>query len=60
MTEVVIPARNEAETIGPVIRAFLSSEYCERVIVVDDCSTDDTCRVATANGGHRHRRTRTR
>jgi glycosyltransferase involved in cell wall biosynthesis len=50
VTDVVIPARNEADTIGPIIRAFFCSDYCQRVIVVDDRSSDNTRRVASAHG----------
>src|SRR5688500_13914410 len=48
---VVIPALNEAETIGDVVyrvREFLGPD--DEVIVVNDGSTDDTAEVAEAAG----------
>jgi len=46
--EVVIPARNEAGAIGQVVKDALS--YVDRVIVVDDASTDDTAEQANVAG----------
>jgi glycosyltransferase involved in cell wall biosynthesis len=47
---VVIPAKNEAATLGNVIRV-VSTEHPEaEVIVVDDGSTDDTAAVAEQAG----------
>ncbi len=45
---VVIPARNEAELIGRVVRSHLTQSYPGRlaVILVDDQSTDQTAQVA--------------
>lgn len=48
--DVVIPARNEAETVAAVVRAALASQGVQRVIVVDDHSTDDTAAVAREAG----------
>jgi polyprenyl-phospho-N-acetylgalactosaminyl synthase len=45
---VVVPAYNEGTVIGGVI-AGLRERYAT-VIVVDDCSTDDTARAAAAAG----------
>ena len=51
MITVVIPAYNSAETIvealDSVVGQDLTTEYTEHteIIVVDDCSTDDTCEV---------------
>jgi chlorobactene glucosyltransferase len=47
---IIVPARNEAETIDALLDALTRSTYdAFEVIVVDDCSTDDTAaRVATA------------
>lgn len=49
-TDVVICARNEAATIGAVVDAFRACPNIGRIIVVDDCSTDDTMREAFAHG----------
>lgn len=46
--EAVIPARNEAATIGQVVKGALA--YVDRVIVVDDDSTDETGSQATLAG----------
>ena len=48
--DVIIPARNEAETIADVVRAARSASGAKRVIVIDDHSTDDTAAVARAAG----------
>lgn len=44
----VVPARNEAETIGPVVRSLVSSSYpgTFSVVVVDDHSEDGTGDIA--------------
>ena len=48
---VGVPARDAARTLGPVLGAVLSQvEPSDRVLVVDDGSTDDTARVAEAGG----------
>ena len=44
----MIPARNEAEGIGRVVKGALA--YVDRVIVVDDASTDDTAEQANVAG----------
>jgi hopene-associated glycosyltransferase HpnB len=46
--EIIIPARDEAGTIGPVIRSLLAQDYAGKfsVILVDDNSTDGTATVA--------------
>ena len=46
---VVIPAFNEAQAIGDVVRAVPANGVRE-VIVVDNASTDDTARMAAAAG----------
>ena len=45
---VIIPARNEAELIGRVVRSHLTQSYLGRlsVILVDDQSTDKTAQIA--------------
>src|SRR5207302_4341674 len=47
-TVAVIPARNEAETIGAAVTSLLCQRYPGRftIVLVDDHSTDDTARVA--------------
>ncbi|MGI4859618.1 MAG: glycosyltransferase [Janthinobacterium lividum] len=46
----VVPARNEADVIGPAVRSLLSQRYAGAfsVIVVDDHSEDGTAAVAQA------------
>ena len=46
--DIVVPARDEAHTIGPVIRSLLGQDYRGkfRVILVDDNSTDGTASLA--------------
>ncbi len=44
---IVIPNRNGGETLGDCLRAALASHYPDfEVIVVDDCSEDDSARIA--------------
>lgn len=47
---VVIPARDEAERIGPALAALAGDPQVDEVVVVDDCSRDDTAEVATVAG----------
>jgi len=43
---VLIPVRNEAERIGPTLRAVLATERIDfELVVLDDLSTDDTANV---------------
>ena len=42
----VVPARNEAELIGPVIASLLNQSVAMPVLLVDDGSTDGTADVA--------------
>jgi len=46
--DIIIPARDEAETIGQVIASLLAQDYAGafRVILVDDNSTDGTAALA--------------
>jgi hopene-associated glycosyltransferase HpnB len=46
--DIVVPARDEAHTIGPVIGSLLDQDYRGkfRVILVDDNSTDGTAALA--------------
>jgi hopene-associated glycosyltransferase HpnB len=49
--DIIIPARDEAQTIGPVVASLLGQEYGGRfrIILVDDNSTDGTAeRAGTA------------
>lgn len=50
MLTVIIPALNEAKTLGNVVRYAYSNEYVSEVIVVDDQSVDDSVQVAMAAG----------
>lgn len=48
--DVIVPARDEAETIGPAIASLLAQDYAGKfcVLLVDDDSTDDTAALAGA------------
>jgi cellulose synthase/poly-beta-1,6-N-acetylglucosamine synthase-like glycosyltransferase len=48
---VIVPAYNEAESVGETVRS-LREQTCApaEIIVVDDCSTDDTAAVAGEAG----------
>jgi glycosyltransferase involved in cell wall biosynthesis len=46
----VIPAWNEARTVGAVVYAALDAPHVDEVIVVDNASTDGTAAVAAAHG----------
>lgn len=48
---VVIPAYNEAACIGDTIRALQASTYPVKIIVVDDCSSDNTGDIARSFEG---------
>ncbi|MGF2733418.1 glycosyltransferase family 2 protein [Marinobacter sp. DUT-1] len=47
---VVIPAKNEADSIGRLVEALISSGLQEEVIVVDDGSSDLTGEIALEKG----------
>ena len=51
--DIVVPARDEAETIAPAIASLLAQDYPGpfRVILVDDRSTDATAAIAAALPG---------
>ncbi|MFO7279239.1 MAG: glycosyltransferase [Thermoanaerobacterales bacterium] len=46
----IIPAWNEAATVGAVVYAALDARTVDEVVVVDNASTDDTAAVAAAHG----------
>lgn len=48
--DIIVPARDESETIGAAIGSLLAQDYAGkfRVILVDDNSTDDTAALAGA------------
>lgn len=47
---VVIPARDEAGRIGPLLDAIIAAPGVREVIVVDDQSSDETAAIARAAG----------
>ncbi|MCU0260933.1 MAG: glycosyltransferase [Ilumatobacteraceae bacterium] len=47
---VVVPARDEAERIGPLLEAVVGAPGVAEVVVVDDRSSDATAAAATALG----------
>jgi glycosyltransferase involved in cell wall biosynthesis len=47
---IVIPAYNEAQVVEGVVRAVVKK--FEKVVVVDDCSEDDTFSAAQRSGAH--------
>ncbi len=53
--DVVVPARNEAETIGEALASLLAQDYPGRmrILMVDDGSTDGTAAIAGGLGDGR-------
>ncbi len=50
---VIVPAYNESSSITDTIRSIQSqTRVPDVIVVVDDCSTDDTYAVASATGAH--------
>lgn len=47
---VVIPAYNEEKTIGQVIDKIRESKISSEIIVVDNCSTDNTSKISSSKG----------
>lgn len=47
---VVVPARDEAQRIGPLLERVLGAAGVDEVLVVDDESSDGTARIARAAG----------
>lgn len=43
---VVVPAYNEAGTLRAIVRRLLDVPYLLEIVIVDDCSTDDTGEIA--------------
>lgn len=50
LASVIIPALNEKKAIASVVEYALRDEATGEVIVVDDCSTDETAALAQAAG----------
>lgn len=46
LISIVVPAYNEERTLSRVVEKLLRIPYSVEIILVDDCSTDDTLRVA--------------
>lgn len=57
-TSVVVPAKNEAASIGRVVRMIRDALPEAEVWVIDDGSTDDTARLAVEAGASVHRHPR--
>ncbi len=55
---MVIPARNEAASVGRVVEGVRAVLPSAEILVVDDGSTDDTAAVAAAAGARLERRPR--
>ncbi len=55
---VVLPCRNERESIAHVVKAFREALPHARIVVFDNASTDDTAAVARAAGAEVHREAR--
>ena len=47
---VIVPAHNEAESIAPVLKDLQTHVPWADVVVIDDGSTDQTCRIARLSG----------
>lgn len=49
---VIVPAYNEARVLAEVIRGLREVTIDLSIVVVDDCSTDDTAAIAYDSGAH--------
>jgi glycosyltransferase involved in cell wall biosynthesis len=49
---IILPARNEADALGPLLRRIRAVVEDAEIIVVNDGSDDETARVAEAVGAH--------
>lgn len=49
-TTLIIPAFNEAKTIGLIINKLKVNKSIDEIIVVDNCSTDNTGQIAVESG----------
>ena len=49
-TSIIIPAFNEAASIGPLVTELRSAAVWHEILVVDDGSADDTVSRAAAAG----------
>jgi glycosyltransferase involved in cell wall biosynthesis len=56
LVSVIVPARNEAENIGTMLRSVLATTYEPvEILVVDDCSTDETRDIVRSLAGREDR-----
>jgi glycosyltransferase involved in cell wall biosynthesis len=56
---IVIPAYNESQRIGSVLRPLVE-KYDYEVLVIDDCSSDETAAIAAEHGATVERNNRNR
>lgn len=47
---LIIPAYNEEERIGATVRSLVGLSWVDRILVIDDGSTDQTAAAASASG----------
>lgn len=52
---VILPAKNEEDRIGATIQSIQASKYVNKIIVVDDGSTDETAPIAAKAGADVYR-----
>lgn len=51
-TLCILPAFNEEGKIGRVVQKVITTDLIDTIVVVDDCSSDNTFREATDAGAH--------